>query len=192
MACQTGSAVIAQKSPMVVNPATWHMYQSIDKARNWNDAKEHCESMNGHLATITSQAEWDFIIYEFNYLHMTNTHHWVGGSDEISEGEWEWITGESWKISWWHSGQPDGTVSQNSLLIDSELNWHDYDSYSIFYFLCEWDAPYEFHATYDLPTGVIHIPMFLTGSGEIYWMDISISTEDIVDFGQYIGGEGQE
>lgn len=99
MAFQVGGAAIAQDSPMVVNPATWHMYQSINEAMNWNDAKEHCETINGHLATITSQAEWDFVSNDNYYLLLKSTIHWVGGSDEVIEGKWEWITWEPWNFS---------------------------------------------------------------------------------------------
>ena len=71
---------------------------------SWNDAKTRCEYLNGYLATITSQAEDVFI-----YQNLVQGYYdsWLGGTDEATEGNWHWITGETWGYSNWRSSMPD-------------------------------------------------------------------------------------
>ncbi len=48
-------------SAKLVNPANGHSYQRFDTALNWTLAKTACAALGGHLATITSQAENDWV-----------------------------------------------------------------------------------------------------------------------------------
>lgn len=63
--------------------------------------------MSGHLATITSQDESDFINLHF----YTNERYWLGGFQSAGspepDGGWQWITGESWEYTDWLSGEPN-------------------------------------------------------------------------------------
>jgi len=95
--------------------------------------------MDGHLATITSSGEQDFIIglIEDN---QGKYNYWLGGTDEGQEGSWYWITGEGWSYSNWRQKQPDnGTIGgegeQNYLQIClvSEEDTGRYGKW--------WDAP---------------------------------------------------
>ena len=58
----------------------------------WYDAKAHCESLSGYLATLTSQDEHDFV---FNNLGVDAPYGmvWLGATDEVQEGIWQWVTG---------------------------------------------------------------------------------------------------
>ena len=40
---------------------------------------------------------------------------WIGASDSVSEGDWEWVTGMSvdGRYSNWAAGQPDGGAAEN-------------------------------------------------------------------------------
>ena len=48
-------------SAKLVNPTNGHSYQRFDTALNWNSAKTACAGLGGHLATITGQAENDWV-----------------------------------------------------------------------------------------------------------------------------------
>ncbi|MBM6977345.1 lectin-like protein [Intestinimonas butyriciproducens] len=82
-----------------------HTYQVFDDPLTWEDAKISCEAKGGYLATITTQEEQDFV----NGLLSTSSafFYWLGGTDERTEGSWEWVTGEPWSYENWRSGQPD-------------------------------------------------------------------------------------
>jgi len=91
-----------------------HYYNavSVPEGITWSDAKTASESstylgMNGHLATITSQGENDFI---YNNLGVTPNDYWLGafqpdGSQE-PDGDWQWVTGEPWDYTNWDPGEP--------------------------------------------------------------------------------------
>ncbi len=69
-------------------------YQAIPGKFSWDEAIKDAESRGGHLATVTSEAEWHAIHQELGevpYLYF------LGGTDEKTEGVWQWITGEIWK-----------------------------------------------------------------------------------------------
>nr|WP_320051340.1 DUF4347 domain-containing protein [uncultured Desulfuromonas sp.] len=78
------------------NPENGHYYEVVTIADSgtisWADAKTAADGMTfdglqGYLATITSEAENDFI------LSKLPTDGWIGASDEAVEGEWRWVTG---------------------------------------------------------------------------------------------------
>jgi hypothetical protein len=113
-----------------------HHYFLCVKLMAWKEAKEYAESVGGHLATITSKEENDWIIQTFSPL----LNYWLGGTDEDEEGKWKWITGEEWKYSLWYKDQPDNYKgNEHSLQIWSNGFWNDNLSERPFYFLIEWD-----------------------------------------------------
>lgn len=88
------------------NPDNGHWYQRFDDTMTWHDAKNHCESMEGYLATITSQSENDFVYNKLVSI-SPNEMVWIGATDETQEGIWEWINSESWEYTNWDSGEPN-------------------------------------------------------------------------------------
>ncbi|AKB43006.1 PKD domain-containing protein [Methanosarcina vacuolata] len=114
-----------------------HYYSAIyaPEGITWTDAKTAAESstylgMNGHLATITSQDENDFI---YNNLVVTPNYYWLGAfhpddSPEPDSG-WQWVTGEPWNYTYWDSGQPDGDY-EGALQFFYNDKWNDLSRYS--------------------------------------------------------------
>ena len=68
----------------------------------WFQATADAESIGGHLATITSQAEWTEMLATPGFRSALWLGGWQpnGGQNE-PDGGWEWVTGEAW-------GQVDG------------------------------------------------------------------------------------
>ena len=82
-----------------------HTYSVIDKALDWYEAKGYCENLGGHLVTITSEDENVFV---FNLVQDSSCeayYLWIGASDSDNEGEWKWITDETFVYTNWDSGQ---------------------------------------------------------------------------------------
>ena len=85
-----------------------HYYQVLDDSVNFEEAREACEAMGGHLATVTSQEELDMV----RSRALTRKFYWLGAR-EVQDGVWEWVTGEYFDDdayhadSWWGRGQPD-------------------------------------------------------------------------------------
>jgi len=79
-------------------------YKAIAGKMSWDEAMQDAESRGGHIATITSEAEWHAIKNELGSIPHG---YYLGGTDEKTEGVWEWITGETWKFTKWASGEPN-------------------------------------------------------------------------------------
>jgi hypothetical protein len=79
-------------------------YQAIAGKMSWDEAMKDAESKGGHIATITSEAEWHAIKNELGSIPHG---YYLGGTDEKKEGVWEWITGEAWKFTKWAKGEPN-------------------------------------------------------------------------------------
>ncbi|MCX6975596.1 MAG: flagellin [Verrucomicrobia bacterium] len=114
------------------NGSFWNVghsnYSVISGSFSWREAKADAEAKGGHLATITSQDEWDKILSIGN-LNSSNL--WLGGTDENTEGSWEWVTGETWSFTNWHPGQPDGALVENEDYLHkfaSSTFWNDWPS----------------------------------------------------------------
>jgi hypothetical protein len=123
-------------SAKLVNPANGHSYQRFDTTTNWTSAKSACATLGGHLATITSQAENDWI--QLN-IAVGLLRVWLGGTQE---GSWKWITGESFAYTNWGPGEPGEPQSSNCLdmMGQSAGQWNDEGCGSPEQsYLCEWD-----------------------------------------------------
>ena len=81
-----------------------HEYQVIiASGMTWEKAKAECEKRGGHLATITSQEEQDFIM-----TITGGTDLWIGGYRDDSY-KWYWVTGEEWGYTNWQEGEPNNS-----------------------------------------------------------------------------------
>src|SRR5699024_2711257 len=94
---------ISQNIPQDAATFNGHSYYCYEEELSWKDAQNACETMGGHLATITSEEESMFII---DLIQSGDKYaYWLGGTDEKEEGVWKWITNEAWSYENWISGQ---------------------------------------------------------------------------------------
>lgn len=135
------------KSPVFTAPdGTKHRYQIYKGVHTWVEAKAFCEVLGGHLATLTTAEENEFV-YRFmrdsGYLTA-----YFGLSDEARTGDWEWVTGEPFQFSNWHRGEPSHSGRERYGMYfykHTDGTWND----SHFYedaevdpgcsYICEWD-----------------------------------------------------
>ncbi|XP_052761948.1 lectin BRA-3-like [Mya arenaria] len=68
-------------------------YLPFSAKRAWHDAQSTCELMGGHLVTISTQEEYNFVL-GLRVDPLSDT--WVGANDIPIEGNFTWITGEEW------------------------------------------------------------------------------------------------
>lgn len=115
---------------LVAGPTITHgnsTYQLIDdKSYTWHEAKIKAEQLGGHLATITSKEENDVV---FNELNLKGLNPWLGATDEDSEGDWRWITGETWNYTNWGSHGNDNANNEEHYLHfhkDFTGKWNDH------------------------------------------------------------------
>ena len=133
-----------------------NQYAVMNGLLTWTEAKEYCEELGGHLVTITSQDEQDFIeriiCSQSEYANL----YYLGATDDGIENNWHWITDEPFEYTNWQDGQPDGHENDEDYIQmntrkyyndDIEFKWHDIanDNYWIEFnlnrgFICEWEG----------------------------------------------------
>jgi len=62
------------------------------------------------LASVTSQAEQDFIASLLPASPTDRTEFWTGGSYNDAQANWSWTTGESFSYTNWWDGEPNGPL----------------------------------------------------------------------------------
>ena len=117
-----------------------HKYHIFDLSMTWADAKEYCENLGGHLATITSEEEHNAVM---ELLPKTGEYmYWLGATDDASEGTWKWITNEEFSFNKWLPGEPNNTGNQDYLFIATNngvSGWNDGLGTETYHFICEWE-----------------------------------------------------
>lgn len=117
-----------------------HAYLVVvdDAAMSWSDAKARAEQAGGHLATVTSTAENQFI-YQLavgvpGAFHLTNGP-WLGGfqpnGSAEPKGGWTWVTNEPWSFENWAADEPSNTNGDEAFLeytgSPPSSTWNDID-----------------------------------------------------------------
>lgn len=125
-----------------------HYYYVFNLKKDWAQAKAYCESRGGYLATITSREENDFV---FKYMKDSGfSSAYFGFTDEISEGNWKWVSGEPTGYTNWASGEPNGENSREDYAMFyykfAAGEWNDGDfganaAGNTTAFICEWGEP---------------------------------------------------
>ena len=117
-----------------------HLYLFVDASGiAWQDALSqaatlHFEGYQGHLATITSQEEMDYVV-----ALLQGRESWIAGSDEVDEGDWRWaagpelgqtfyVNGEPIGFNGFGIGEPNGGMSDNVLHMFGGQWWNDVDA----------------------------------------------------------------
>nr|QNH85696.1 C-type lectin 4 [Anadara sativa] len=106
---------------------------------NWRDARKFCEGKQASLATVTSLDKHNYITEQI--ILEDTSHTWIGGNDIGREGLWVWErTGEHFKFTKWHTGQPDNDKNNgHCLLMDAGYGfaWNDITCVNSYSFVCE-------------------------------------------------------
>ena len=111
----------------------------------WEEAEKYCESLGGHLATISSAQE-DRFAYD-NLVRNGAETAYIGFTDSNQEGVWEWVTGEPIVYTNWYPGEPNDSLGEDYASYYYKFTngqWNDGNfghgtDNDKQYFLCEWD-----------------------------------------------------
>jgi hypothetical protein len=72
----------------------------------WTQANAKCGELRGHMVTVTSPEEQDFL-EQYTEQNGTSMHYWLGATDASEEGNWKWVTGEPMTYKNWDNKQPN-------------------------------------------------------------------------------------
>ena len=109
------------------------VYLSNYPGVTWNEAKEFCEAHGGHLITISSKEENEFVSKMCN----PGQGYWIGALDDRG---FSWVTGESASFTEpYEAGEPSAAAKY--VAINSDGYWTNLLDRELLY-ICEWDVNY--------------------------------------------------
>ncbi len=98
-----------------------HYYVLTSGQVNWEEAEAQAAALGGHLVTINSQAENDFLQRVYFSGPARHDSFWIGLNDVNSEGTFVWSSGEPVTYTNWEPGEPNDFLSDEDYAV---LNWH--------------------------------------------------------------------
>jgi hypothetical protein len=110
-----------------------HTYYKSVARQTWAEAKWEANNRGGYLATITSQAESDFV-YNNGVKDLSvpvgdyNRGIWIGLNDAMMEGTFVWENGEPVSYTNWEAGEPNNFGPGEDYVQIQPWNgkWNDY------------------------------------------------------------------
>jgi hypothetical protein len=131
--CMGCTAAMNGQAAVVFNSANGHYYDAVAALDpDWAQARDAAAAssyngLSGYLATVTSQAENDFIVAHFP--EALDGGYWLGGhqlpGSAEPDGGWTWVTGEPWAYANWGGGEPNNYANQeneDSLHFTNDIN----------------------------------------------------------------------
>ncbi|MEI6708991.1 MAG: Ig-like domain-containing protein [Methylococcales bacterium] len=84
-----------------------HTYMLTNSSSlSWQQAETQAVSLGGHLVTINDAAEQAWLASTFP------TGGWIGYTDQVTEGVFQWISGETATYTHWYLGEPNNGQNQ--------------------------------------------------------------------------------
>jgi len=109
----------------VMSPINGHRYAKTP-LMTWASAEALAALGGGHLATVRSQAEQDWIVQ--TYQPTVGGNLWIGLSDQAQEGVWVWSSGEELLYEDWCPGEPNdymGAQDFGNIGVCAAGSWDD-------------------------------------------------------------------
>lgn len=153
----------------LVNPQNGHSYLVYPDSLNWVDAKVFCQSLGGHLVTISDEQEQEFV-EQLAQTCSERTNFWLGGYYDPDTDTWKWVDGTPFTYTNWDSwdnggielSQPDNHTGNEWYIrfgksdqtyetwVEHAGRWNDIANRAgdadddvlldSFGFICEWDS----------------------------------------------------
>lgn len=116
-----------------------HIYALFTDTCYWFDAYSRCESLGGHLVTITSEEEQSLITSLMQTIQYSGPT-WIGGYTDCEA--WRWVTGEAFEYTHWIKGNPDNANGNEwfAYLYNKQFEWNDYPPTRNFAYICEFEC----------------------------------------------------
>ncbi len=180
----SGSFTVSPLLPLAdaTDPATGIRYIAVN-ATTWNASEALAQSLGGHLVSIGSQAEQDFVHANFGNVAGADRRVWIGFSDAASEGSFVWSDGTPTKYTNWNPGEPNnsGGVEHYAEMLGSNGKWND---------LNDAGAGYAHIAVIEFPRSAPPCPADLNHSGAVDAQDIAAMLSAWGGAGGDITGDG--
>jgi hypothetical protein len=142
---ETNNIIVCQYREVTIgwnqfNRHQWngHEYELIPIDRKWLEASADCEILGGHLVTIATEEENNFVASLVSEAQIVEV--LIGFTDQDTEGEWQWITNEPVTYTNWDPGEPADAGQEDYAGIRNDGRWPDLQVYEERPYVCEWDT----------------------------------------------------
>ncbi|XP_067304617.1 brevican core protein isoform X2 [Pseudorasbora parva] len=113
-------------------------YKHFTKRQKWEVAEQHCRMCGGHLVSVMSPEEQEFINDKYR------EYQWTGLNDKTIEGDFRWSDGNPLLYENWYRGQPDSYfLSGEDCVV---MVWYDDGRWS--------DIPCNYQLSYTCKKGI--------------------------------------
>ncbi|CAH2327084.1 brevican core [Pelobates cultripes] len=114
-------------------------YKHFHARRSWEEAETHCRDYGGHLVSLMTPEEQDFVNNQYR------EYQWMGLNDRTIEGDFQWSDGNPLLYENWNHKQPDSYfLSGENCVV---MVWHDSGHWS--------DVPCNYHLPYTCKMGLV-------------------------------------
>lgn len=101
------------------------------QSETWDVSKKDCQERGGELAMPKTLDELTFVSRSSSYT-------WIGLSDKLQEGVWEWVDGTQLEMEFWKEGEPNDTGNEDCVEVSrDEVKWNDAPCNRKFSWACE-------------------------------------------------------
>lgn len=130
----TGFRVAPMPNPPGTVSFNGHNYLLVTTVMGHANAKAHSESLGGHLVTIGSAPENDFV------KNLAQAFNWIGFNDEAMQGAFVWVTGEPVTYTNWNAGEPKNNGGPEHWAVQlTNGGWNDAEV-DLLRFVCEFET----------------------------------------------------
>ncbi len=114
-------------------------YKIYIGSAKWDQAREYCESLGGHLVTISDWLEWEFVKYLEEIYSNKSGYLWIGG--EKKGNSFDWVTNEEFDFCIWDENEPNESSDYNAIAFKRKSGlWKTANKTTdTFGFICEWE-----------------------------------------------------
>ena len=84
-----------------------HLYYISENELTWDEADSIISNTEGHMVTISSSAENEFLLKILDEVTDAPNNGWIGLTDRDNEGEFKWVNNESLAFTNWNEGEPN-------------------------------------------------------------------------------------
>lgn len=123
------------------NDLDGHCYEVVPGSHTWSEAAALASQRvyagkTGHLITVNSAAERDWINSHMGQINPNGLRGWIGGYQDTGAqdyqepgGGWRWVTGEPWSFTDWQPGEPNEVETGENFLqiypLGGVFRWND-------------------------------------------------------------------